>query len=37
MDGKHLVVTCTLSTEDQVIQTHALIDGATVIKTLELW
>jgi len=26
MDGKHLVVTCTLCTEDQVIQTHALID-----------
>jgi len=32
MEGKHLVVTCSLTIHDQVIQTHALIDcGATGI------
>jgi len=30
MEGKHLVIICSLTINDQVIQTHALIDcGAT--------
>jgi hypothetical protein len=36
MEGKHLVVTCSLTIHDQVIQTHALIDcGATGIAFMD--
>jgi hypothetical protein len=36
MEGKHLVITCSLSIHDQVIQTHALIDcGATEIAFMD--
>jgi hypothetical protein len=32
MEGKHMVITCSLTIRDQVIQIHALIDcGATGI------
>jgi hypothetical protein len=27
MEGKHLVITCSLTIQDQVIQTHAIIDS----------
>jgi len=36
MEGKHLVITCSLTIGDQVIQTHALIDcGATGIAFMD--
>jgi hypothetical protein len=36
MEGKHLVITCSLTIRDQVIQTHALIDcGATGIAFID--
>jgi hypothetical protein len=36
MQGKHLVITCSLTIHDQVIQTHALIDcGATGIAFMD--
>jgi len=36
MEGKHLVITCLLTIQDQVIQTHALIDcGATGIAFID--
>jgi len=36
MEGKHLVITCSLTIHDQVIQTHALIDcGATGIAFMD--
>jgi hypothetical protein len=36
MEGKHLVITCSLTIQDQVIQTHALIDcGATGIAFMD--
>jgi hypothetical protein len=36
MEGKHLVITCSLTIRDQVIQTHALIDcGATGIAFMD--
>jgi hypothetical protein len=36
MGGKHLVITCSLTIRDQVIQTHALIDcGATGIAFMD--
>jgi hypothetical protein len=36
MEGKHLVITCSLTIRDQVIQTHTLIDcGATGISFMD--
>jgi len=36
MEGKYLVITCSLTIHDQVIQTHALIDcGATGIAFMD--
>jgi hypothetical protein len=36
MEGKHLVITCTLTVNNQVIPTHALIDcGATGIAFID--
>jgi len=36
MEGRHLVITCSLTVRDQVIQTHALIDcGATGIAFMD--
>jgi len=36
MEGKHLVITCSLTIQDRVIQTHALIDcGATGIAFMD--
>jgi hypothetical protein len=36
MEGKHLVITCSLTIGDQEVQTHALIDcGATGIAFMD--